>query len=146
MLVCPHWYFRMNAVDELDCNQYIKSCNGVPTVATLEKVSDWYSFQVNQNYPDSFRYLYPNQWESFRTNPKNVLYPVWWKRVKNQSDLIRLIPRHQSEWIRTNPKPSFQSSSIRNNPRSEWFAFILIDNSIWINPSSYWFVFISIEN
>ena len=75
----------------------------------LAKVSDWNSFQVNQNYSDSFRYLNPSQCESFRTNPKNVLYHVWWKTVKNKSDLIRLISRDQSEWIRTNPKPSFQS-------------------------------------
>ena len=43
---------------------------------TLAKVSDGNSFQVNQNYSDSFRYLYPRQYESFRTNPKNVLYFV----------------------------------------------------------------------
>ena len=67
-----------------------------------------------------FRYLYPSQCESFRTNPNNVLYLVLWKTVKNQSDLIQLIPRHQSEWIRTNPKPSFQSRSIRINPSSDW--------------------------
>ena len=84
------------------------------TFSSLAKVSDWNSFWVNQNYADSFRYLYPSQCESFRTNPKNVLYLVWWKTVKNQSDLIRLIPKHQSEWIRTNPKPSFQSRSIRS--------------------------------
>ena len=41
------------------------------------------------------------------------MYLVWWKTIKNQSDLIRIIPRDQSEWIRTNLKPSFQSSSIR---------------------------------
>ena len=34
-----------------------------------------------------------------RIIPKNVLYLVWWKTVKNQSDIIRLIPRHRSEWI-----------------------------------------------
>ena len=42
-------------------------------VTSLAKVSDWNSFRVNQNYSDSFRYLYLSQCESFRTNPKNVL-------------------------------------------------------------------------
>ena len=32
----------------------------------LAKVSDWNSFRVNQNYFDSFRYLYPSQCESSR--------------------------------------------------------------------------------
>ena len=36
------------------------------------------------------------------------------KTVETQSDLMRLIPRHQFEWIRTNPKPSFQFRSIRS--------------------------------
>ena len=76
-------------------------------IFTLAKVSDCNSFRVNQNYSDSFRYLYPSQCESFRTNPKKVLYLIWWKTVKNQSDLIQLIPWHRSEWIRTSPKPVF---------------------------------------
>ena len=114
---------------------------------TLTKVSNRNSFRVNQNYSDSFRYLYPSQCESFRTNPKNVLYLVWWKSVINQSDLTRLIPRHESEPIRKKfsirinqsldwSKPNFQSESIWMNPRSEWFGLILIENSVWINPSS----------
>ena len=126
-------------------------------VTTLAKVSDSNSLRVNQDCSDSFRYLYPNQCESFRTNPKNVLYFVWWKTVKNQSDSIRLIPRQLSGWIRikfsirTNlssdwSKPNFQSESIRMNPRSEWFGLILIKNSILINPRSDWFGLIWIEN
>ena len=117
-------------------------------MTTLAKVSDWNSFRVNRNYSDSFRYLYPSQCESLRTNPKNVLYLVWWKKVKNQSGLIRLIPRHQSKPIRTNPKPSFQSESIRspiNRNRilnqnqyesfrpwihSDWFGLICIENMV----------------
>ena len=86
----------------------------------MAKVSDWNSFRVYKSYSDSFRYLYPSQCESFQTNPKNVLYLVWWKTVKNQFDLIRLIPRHQSAWILTNPNPSFQSRSIRINAISDW--------------------------
>ena len=70
----------------------------------------------------------------------------WWKTVKNQSALIWLISRHQSEWIRTNPKPSFQFRSIRINPRSEWFGLIPVENSVWINPSSNWFGLIWIGN
>ena len=108
-------------------------------ILALAKVSGSNSFRDNQNYSDSFRYLYPSQCESFRTNPKNVLYLVWWIMVKNRSDLIRFNPRQQSEWVRTNPKSSFQSESIRMNPRSEWFGLILIGNSVWFNPSSDWF-------
>ena len=145
------------------CNQMVRICklsyyrNFIKkSLNALAKVSGWKSFLVNQNYSDSFRCPYPSQCESFRTNPKNVQYIVCWKTVKNQSDLIRLIPRHQSEWIRTNPKSSFQSKSIRINPNSDWskpnfqsetiriiptldsFRLFLIENSVWINPSSDW--------
>ena len=53
----------------------------------LAKVSDRNLFRANQNNSDSFRYLYPSQCESFRTNPK----------------------------------PSFQSESIRGWNDSDWF-------------------------
>ena len=106
--------------------------------SSLVKVLDWNLFRVNRNYSDPFRYLYPSQCESFQTDPKNVLYLVWWKTVKNQSDLIRLIPRHQSDQSETKfsiqiilsldwSKPNFQSESIRMNPRSEWFGLIRVD-------------------
>ena len=65
------------------------------------------------------------------------------KTAKNQSELIWLIPRHQSEWTRTNPKSSFQSRSIRinpNHPTLDSFRLILIGNSVWIDPSSDWCV------
>ena len=84
-------------------------------VVALAEVSDWNSFRVNQNYSDSFRYLYASQCESFQT----IVNLVWWKKVKNQTELIQLISRHQSEWIRTNPKPNFQSRSIRINSSSK---------------------------
>ena len=42
-------------------------------VYALAKVLDRNSFRANQNYYDSFQYLYPTQCESFRTNPKDVL-------------------------------------------------------------------------
>ena len=108
---------------------------------TLVKVSNWNSFRVNQNYSDLFRRLYPSQCESFRNNPKNVLYLVWWKTVKNQSNVIRFIPRHQLEWIRTNPKPSFQSRSTRINPNSDWSH----PNFQTENRISDWFGFIRID-
>ena len=46
--------------------------------------------------------------------------------------------------IRLNPINS--KTSIRINPRLEWFRLILIVNSVWINPSSDWFGSIWIEN
>ena len=128
------------------------------SITSLAKVLVWNSFRVKQNYSDSFRYLYPSQCKSFRSNPKNVLYLIWWKTVKNQFDLIRLIPRHQSEWIRMNlkqsetnistqinpisdlSKPNFQSESIRMNPRSEWFELIWIEILV-----SDWIGFIRID-
>ena len=125
----------------------------------LGKVSDWNSFRVNQNYSHSFRYLYPSQCVSLRTSPKNVLYLIWWKTDKNQSDLIRLIPWHQSEWIRTNSKPNSQSRPTRarfdpnrifNQNQSgleTWFRMAsdsfrlmssnLIDNSVQLK-TSFW--------
>ena len=92
---------------------------------TLAKVTDWNSFRINKNYSDSFRYLYPSQCELFRSNPKNVLYLVWWKTVKNQSDLIRLIPKDQSEPIR---------NQVFNPDKSE-LRLIQTEFSIRINPN-----------
>ena len=96
---------------------------------SLAKVSNRYSFRANQNYSDSFRYLYPR--ESFQTNPKNFLYLVWWKTVKNQSGLIRFNPQQQLEPIRIrsirariNPKRIVnkdQSESFRPRIHSDWF-------------------------
>ena len=76
--------------------------------STLANVSDRNSFQTNQNYSNSLRYLYLRQCESFRNNWKNVLWLVWRKMVKNRFDLIRLNPRKLLEWIQTNYKPSFR--------------------------------------
>ena len=91
--------------------------------------------------------LFPNHFDSFRSNSKNVSCLLCWKTVKNQSDSIRFNPRHQSKWIRTkfliriNPswhwsKLNFQFWIIRIIPTSDSFGLILIDNSVWINPSS----------
>ena len=101
-------------------------------INTLAKVSNWNSFRVNQNYSDLFRYLDPSQWESFRTNSKNVLYLVWWKTIKNQSDLIRFNPRHQSEWNRTNKN---QFELLRPQIHSDWFRLKIRFGSIrdWID-------------
>ena len=130
------------------------------------KVSDWNSFRVNQNYSDSFRYLYPSQCESFRTNPKNVLYLVWWKTVK-RSDLIRFNPRQLSEWIRNqvfNPDQSdlgfvridsdwkfgldqSELGLIRiANLVSDWFRFIRIDVSelVGLSRMDFWSFFIKL--
>ena len=49
---------------ELDGKNFIFS--------VLEKISDRNSFWANQNYSESFRYLYPNQCESIRINPKKI--------------------------------------------------------------------------
>ena len=67
----------------------------------------------------------------FRTNPKNILYLVGWKTVKNQSHLIRFNPRHQFEWNRTIPNQSELGLiqikfSIRIDPKPEWFGLIRI--------------------
>ena len=112
--------------------------------SSLAKVADRNSFWANQNYSDSFQYLYPTQCESFRTNPKNVLYLVWWKPVKNRSDLIRFNPRKQCEWIRTNPKPSFQSESIRGRKDSNWFWLKIRFGSIRARIDLDWFGLIRI--
>ena len=122
----------------------------------LEKVSDRNSFRANENNSDSFRYLYPSRCESFRTNPKNVLHLVWWKTVKNRSDLVRFSPRQLSEWIGNqvfDSKQSFHSVSIRARIDpffikrdikrfSDWFGMIRIgsDANIGMNRnSSDWF-------
>ena len=52
-------------------------------------------------------------WIDSDWNSKNVLYLIWWKRVKNQFDLMLLNRRNKSEWIRT-------KLSIRINPSSNW--------------------------
>ena len=98
---------------------------------SLVKVSDWNSLRVNQNYFDLFRNLYPSQSESF-----------WKKTVKNQSDLIRLIPTHQSEPIPNqvfNPNQS-ELRFVRITPTLDWFALIWIESLV-----SDWFGFIRID-
>ena len=84
------------------------------------KVLDWNSIRVNQNYSDSFRYLYPRQCESFRTNP-NESEPIW-----NQVC-----------------KPD-QSESIRMNPGLEWFWLIRIGFSefIELDRIDFWLFFV----
>ena len=61
--------------------------------------------------------------------------------MKNDKKSIRLIPRHQSEWIRT--KFLIQPNPII--PTLDSFGLILIENSVWINPSSDWFGCIRID-
>ena len=58
-------------------------------MAALPKVSDRNSFRANQDYSDSYRYLYPNQSE------KRFVSCM----IKNGQKSIRLNPRHQSELI-----------------------------------------------
>ena len=65
---------------------------------------------------------------------------IKWKFSVNAYPLksIRFNQRQQSEWIRANSKPSFQSKSIRMNPRSEWFGLktwfrIHSDCCLWLN-------------
>ena len=113
----------------------------------MAKVSDRNSFRTNQNYSDSFRDLYPSQCESFRTNPKNVLYLVWWKMVKNRSDLIRFNPKQLSEWIRSN-YPN-ESEPIRNqvlNLNQSELGMIQTEFSIKINPNHPDLGFIQIDS
>ena len=92
----------------------------------------------------------PNQSEtkfSIRTNPKNFLYLVWWKMVKNRSDLIRFNPRQLSEWIQTNPNHSDLQLIWIENLVSDWFGFIRIDVSELIRLSriDFWPFFIKRE-
>ena len=119
---------------------------------SLAKVSNWNSSRVNQNYSEPMRII-PNRSEKRFVS----------RLMKNGQKSIRLIPQYRYEWIRTNPKPSFQSRSIRinliwidpnrifNKNKSEWirgrrFKLILIENSVWIHSSSDWFRLIWIEN
>ena len=85
----------------------------------------WRKYRI-EIHSESIRTVHIHSNICIRTNLKNILYLVWWKTVKNQSDLIRLIPRHQSVWIWTNPKPSFQFRSIRINPNHSDLGFIRI--------------------
>ena len=62
------------------------------------------SLGLNQNYSESFRYVYSSQFESIRINPKNVLNLVCWKHLKiisAQSDSIRELYLNESERIRS---------------------------------------------
>ena len=90
--------------------------------------------------------------EAIRTNRAHANHPEPVQKrfvtclMKNGKKSIRLNPRKQSEWIRTNSEQSFQSRSIGIIPTSDSFGLILIENSVWINPSSTWFGLIWIEN
>ena len=112
---------------------------------TLAKVSDKNLFWADQNHSDSFWYLYSNQCESFRTNSKNFLYLVWWKTVKNRSDLVRSNPRQKSEWLGL-ILIEIRFGSIRARIVSEWklgFGFVRIhlDCCLGVNRiRSDWFL------
>ena len=83
---------------------------------------------------------------------------VWWKMVKNRSDLIRFNPRQLSEWIRIIPtwdsfglKAWFRigSDSFGLLPRIKFFIFGLVRNySHWLRyryrNSSYYIIFFNI--
>ena len=151
------WHYQQSNFNFIKMCVYFFKSYYSSSSSSLQKISDRNLFQANQNYSNSFRYLYPSQCESFRINPKNVLYLVWWKMVKNRSDLIRFNLRQHFEWIRANPKSSFQSRSIRINPILGWFKLnfrsesiriiptldsfrlILIENSVCINQNPDWF-------
>ena len=87
-----------------------------------------------------------SDWLGMNSYP--ILSPglVWWKTVKNKSGLIRLIPRHQSKWIRTNPKSSFQSRLIRINPGLDRSKPNFPSESIRIIPTSDSFGLILFES
>ena len=65
------------------------------------------------------------------------------KRSINQSDLIRLIPRHESEWIRSRIDPNRifnenQSELFRPWIHSNWFWLEMRFGSIWYRIDSDW--------
>ena len=66
--------------------------------------------------------------------------------MKNGQKSIRLNPINSETWIRMNPKPSFQSRSIRGRIDPNRILFGLIFGLIWIEKSvSDWFGFIRID-
>ena len=98
-------------------------------VSPLAKVSDWNLFRVNQNYSDSFWYLYPSQSESFRTNPKNVLFLPWQKyRIEIHSESIRIIPIFVSEPMRIIPNQSEKRFISPLAKVSDWNSFRVNQN------------------
>ena len=113
--------------------------------STLTKVSDWNSFWINQSYSELFRNLFPNHSESFRNNPKNVLYLFSLAKVsdrnsfranQNYSDTFRYLCPSQCEKFRTNPKNVLYLvwwKTVKINPNKSGTKF-----SIRINPSSNW--------
>ena len=62
---------------------------------SLARVLDRNSFRANANHSEPIRKTFCNAFD------------------KNGKKSIRPNPKQQPEWIRTNPKPSFQSESIR---------------------------------
>ena len=61
------------------------------------RVLDRNSFRDKQNYSESFRYLYPSQYEPIRKRFESRLF-------KNALKLVRLNPIQSETSIRTNPK------------------------------------------
>ena len=100
---------KFQRITQVSCITILSSTINVPQIliTALAKELDWNSFRVNQNYSDSFRYLYPSQCERFRTNPKNILYLPWRKyRIGIHSKPIRTIPIHFDTCIRANANHS----------------------------------------
>ena len=59
-----------------------------------------------------------NHSDLIRINAKSVLYLVWWKTLKRQSDSFRFSARHKSKWILS----SFQSESFLPRIISVWIS------------------------
>ena len=113
--------------------------------------------ETNQNFPNLFRNFYPNQTVSFRFNPKLVFNPnqfeVHSKSIRTcnpsnsgQSEVIRINPNLQSEWIRSKSiqmKQDFSESFRLISDRldsSDWkFGLIRICSDTFGIQDSDWF-------
>ena len=95
----------------------------------ISSKSDWSGlktwFRIGS---DSFGLFIPNQSEKRFVS----------RLMKNGQKLIRLNTINFETSIRTNPKPSFQSRSIRINPISDWSKPNSQSEPIWIIPTLNW--------
>ena len=103
----------------------------------LAKVSDWNSFRINQNYFNSFRYLYPSQCElgliqtefSIRINPNESKVGM----IRIDSDWKFGLDQYETGLIRINLDCKLGFGLVRihwdwclgiNRIRSDWFLTV----------------------
>ena len=100
------------------CWHYNHICRLLAAYKTLHfpSFAPWRKYRIGI-YSEPIRTIPISVSEPMRIIPNQSKTRFVTRLMKNGKKLIQPSPRQQSKWIRTNPKPSFQSESMRMNLR-----------------------------